>query len=162
MKCFGLDDEEQLRKEYEKGKAKCEQWEVDEDDENIFREALLQEMLEANTPFDVDSWPDIMARELGVFSKDEEYDYSKDMREAFSNSLKQTTEQRIFNTLPQHVFWDIKTPQMHQPYIRQNRYNPFRGREFENFFEMRASETYMDTQHHKSNINDHVSIYRKY
>ena len=43
-----------------------------------------------------------------------------------------------------------------------NRYNPFRGREYNNFFDMRESEEYIDRQKLKSNLNDSTSIYRRY
>ena len=103
-----------------------------------------------------------MVKELAVFGEGEEYNYSKDMKHAYQHSLKTNTESKIFSTLPDHLFWDIKTPQREKGHIRLNRYNAFRGREFNNFFEMRASEQYMDSQHKKPNRNDSVSMYRRY
>ena len=46
--------------------------------------------------------------------------------------------------------------------IRTNRYNPFRGREYNNFFDMRASEQYMKQQKQKDYKNDSVSLFARY
>lgn len=43
-----------------------------------------------------------------------------------------------------------------------NRYNPFRGREYDNFFEMRDAENYIDMQNKKENKNDSISTFRRY
>ena len=77
-------------------KLKGEQWEVDEADEDAFRVALVDELHDSKTPFDANEFQAVLARELGVFAKGEEYDYSKDMKHAYTNSLKQTTEDKIF------------------------------------------------------------------
>lgn len=46
--------------------------------------------------------------------------------------------------------------------MRTNRYNPARGREFENFFDMRNSEEYAIRQNNRDNLNDGVSLFNKY
>jgi len=46
--------------------------------------------------------------------------------------------------------------------IRTNKYNPFRGREYSNFFEMRDHEDYMDSQETRDNRNASVSMFRRY
>jgi len=97
-----------------------------------------------------------------VFAPGEKYEYNKDLKRAFDKSLGQSLEMEILKTIPEHVFWDIKTPQSKQGLIRMNRYNPFRGREFTNFFEMRASEEALTRQEVKNNINDSTSTYRRY
>lgn len=162
LNSFGLDNEDQLRAEWERLKAKNEVWETDQEDETAFRLALVQELEENTSVFKVEDFHDVLNKELGVFKKGEKYDYAKDLKEAYKDSLKTSTEQKILATIPEHVFWDIKKPQQSSPIIRKNRYNPFRGREFENFFEMRASETWMDNQSKKQNLNDSVSMYRRY
>jgi len=81
----------------------------------------------------------VLDKELGSFVKDK-YDYVRDLKDAYKNSLRTTSEQKILATIPDHVFWDIKTPRRPAPIVRTNRYNPFRGREHNNFFEMRDSE----------------------
>ena len=65
-------------------------------------------------------------------------------------------------TIPDHVFWDIKKPLGKKDIIPKNRYNTFRGREYDNFFEMRESEEYLEKQTVKENKNDSISIYRRY
>jgi hypothetical protein len=129
-----LDNESSLRAQYEKFKSATEVWDVDEEDEDAFRLAMLQELEEGNSGFQIDDFAAILDKELGVFQKGEQYDYVKDLKDAYRNSLSQTTEQKIFATLPDHVFWDIKKPQQQAQMMRKNRYNPFRGKEFENFF----------------------------
>ena len=72
-------------------------------------------------------------------------------------------EQRIFKTIPSHTFWDIKKPVTDDAiYKRENRYNPFRGREYNNFFEMRDAELYLDNQFKKKNLNNSVSMHGQY
>lgn len=84
------------------------------------------------------------------------------MRHAYSSSLRTTTEDKILETIPDHYFWDIKAPQINCGTLRKNKYNPFRGREYENFFDMRAQEEFMKRQTYKDNLNDSVSTYRRY
>ena len=129
-----LNNEEVLRAQYEKFNSAAEVWDVDEQDEDAFRLAMLQELEEGKSGFKIDDFAAILDKELAVFQKDEKYDYVKDLKDAYRISLSQTTEQRIFSTLPDHVFWDIKKPQQAGYLLKKNRYNPFRGKEFENFF----------------------------
>jgi len=121
----------------------------------------MDELANGTTPFDVKDFENVLNKELNVF-KEEKYDYVRDLKDAYSKSLKTTREERIFATLPDHVFWDIKTPQQKKPVLRQNRYNPARGREFDNFFDMRNSEEYQIKQNNRENLNDAVSIHTKY
>lgn len=129
-----LNNEEVLRAMYEKLKAAGEVWDVDETDEDAFRLAMYQELEEGKAGFEINDFAAIMDKELAVFQQGEKYDYVKDLKDAYRASLAQTTEQRIFATLPDHVFWDIKKPQQSGHLLSKNRYNPFRGKEFENFF----------------------------
>lgn len=155
-----LDDEERLRKEFTKMKEHGESWDLPEDPEEAANE-IYKEMNEKEHGFNIDEWNEIIAKDLGIFEEDK-YQFNKDMKSAYHRSLRSNTEDKIFETIPDHYFWDIKTPQMKQMIIRKNRYNPFRGREFDNFFDMRASEEYMTRVSNKKNINDSVSIYRRY
>lgn len=129
-----IDNEEVLKAQYEKLKSASEVWDVDADDEDAFRLAMLQELEEGSSVFKIDDFAAILDKELAVFQQGEKYDFVKDLKEAYRNSLAQTKEDRIFATLPDHVFWDIKKPQQKGHLLRKNRYNPFRGKEFENFF----------------------------
>jgi hypothetical protein len=84
------------------------------------------------------------------------------LKQAYRRSLKSSTEDKILASIPDHYFWDIKTPQIANPVVRKNRYNQFRGREFDNYFDMRESERYMQRMHNKKNWNDSISIYHRY
>ena len=109
----------------------------------------------------VEDFDRVLDKELGSFL-DGKYDYVRDLKDAYKASLKTTTEQKILATIPDHVFWDIKTPKKPLNLVRQNRYNPFRGREYSNFFEMRDSEEYMDSQENRNNRNASISMFKRF
>jgi hypothetical protein len=129
-----VDDDKLLRAQFAELQGNNEVWDVDEEDEDAFRLAMLKELEEGTSGFSVDDFASIMDKELAVFQNGEKYSYVKDLKEAYRTSLSQTKEERIFATIPDHVFWDIKKPLQAEPLIKRNRYNPFRGKEFENFF----------------------------
>jgi len=159
----GVDNDDLLKAEYEKSKASQEVWDIDEEDEDAFRLAMLQELEEGNAYFSIEEFHKVLDKEFAVFKEGEKYDYVKDLKEAYKSSLKQTKEDRIFDTIPDHVFWDIKKPQNSKKTILpKNRYNPFRGKEFDSFFQMRDFEEYMDRQAKKENKNDAVSLFRRF
>lgn len=58
----------------------------------------------------IEDWNAILDRELGKFAPNEEYDYVKDLRKSYATGLATTEAQKIFKTIPDHVFWDIKKP----------------------------------------------------
>jgi hypothetical protein len=157
----GLDNEEGLRAEFNNLNSKDEVWDVDGEDENQIRIDLLEELENGKTEFEIKNFESILNKQLGIFP-DGKYDFVGDLKDAYKSSLATSTEAKIFKNIPSHVFWDIKTPQQQKSIIRMNRYNPFRGREFDNFFEMRDSEEYIHRQHVKSNINDSISTHRRY
>ena len=103
-------DEEHLAQEYDKVKNLGEQWEVDEEDPDAFRLALMTELQTKTSGFDIEDFHKVLSKELGVFEQGEKYDYVKDMKHAYQNSLRTSTEAKIFATIPEHYFWDIKTP----------------------------------------------------
>ena len=112
----------------------------------------MAELEVRKTQADLDEFHAAVDQELAIFQKGEKYDYVKDLKDAYKDSLKATSEQRIFDTIPDHVFWDIKKPQNHRPDAniqKKNRYNPFRGLEYANFFEMRDQEQWQQGQHTK-------------
>lgn len=160
---LNVNDDEVLKEEYDKIKSRNEVWDIDEEDEDAWRIALVEELeTERVGPFKKEDFDAVLDKELAIFNKGEKYDYVKDLKEAYKVSLATSTEQKIFATIPDHHFWDIKKPQQAAVMIKKNRYNPFRGAEFDNFFEMRDSENYMASQHKKENRNDAVSMYRRY
>jgi hypothetical protein len=154
-----LPDEAQLKEEYQKAKTGGEV-EVAAEAENELRLALLQEM--DQSAFSLDDFNEVLDKEFSVFKKGEKYDYVKDMRNAFSKSLEKSTAQKIFEKIPEHVFWDIKTPQQPDEQKYMNPYNPFRKYPNSNFFDIRETEAFMDRRVRKDNTNDGISLYRRY
>jgi len=76
--------------------------------------------------------------------------------------MKTSTQQKIFSTIPDHYFWDIKTP-LEKPTERIfNSYNPFRRSPYESFFDMREQEEFFERREHKQNLRDNISTHRKY
>ena len=104
-------DDETLRERFAAAKAKEDVWDLDDQDEEAFTAALQEELAEDRAPFAVSEFEDVLAKEFGVFKQGEKYDYVKDLKHAYRDSLKTTAEDRILTTIPDHVFWDIKTPQ---------------------------------------------------
>ncbi len=157
-----LNNEEKLRSLYEKLKASSETGlEVSEDDENELRIALIDEM-EQLSPFSADEFNEILDREFSVFKSGEKYDFVKDVRNAYAEGLKKTTAEKIFDTLPDHVFWDIKVPRLTEEERLHNSYNPFRKIHTSSFFDAREYEEYMDRRTRKHNLHDGMSNYRRY
>jgi len=159
----GVSDEEKQKHVYEKRKVKANDvWDLDEEDEEAFRLALVQELEDEKTPFDIDQFHATLNKELGIFKQGEKYSVVKDLKEAYADSLRKRSDQAIFESIPAHFFWDIKKPLHKAPFVRENRYNPFRGAEFDSFFEMRDSEAYMDRLSKKHNRDNSVSLHRRY
>jgi hypothetical protein len=124
---------------------------------------MLQELEEGVAGFKIEDFHTALDKELGIFNKDEKYSFVKDLKDAHASALKTSTEEKIFETIPDHVFWDIKKPQNQRDQILpKNRYNPFRGKEYDNFFEMRDTEDWHDKTDKKANINSSISSFRKY
>jgi len=65
-------------------------------------------------------------------------------------------------TIPDHVFWDIKKPLIKEDTKLTNPYNPFRKYPFSSFFELRDYEEYMDRRKKKDNLADGVSLHKRY
>merc|ERR1712070_363390 len=96
--------EEDLKKEYEKLTAAADVWDVDPEDEDAWRAALLDDLVKGErTPFKVEEFQAVLDKELAVFKNGEKYDYVKDIKDAYKESLKAPLETRIFKTLPDHV-----------------------------------------------------------
>jgi hypothetical protein len=106
---FDLANEESIKTEYAYLKSKDEVWEIDDEDEEAVRLGLMDELERGQTPFDINYFENVINKELAVFP-DGKYDYVRDLKDAYSQSLKTTREEKIFANIPDHVFWDIKTP----------------------------------------------------
>jgi hypothetical protein len=154
-----LADEEKLKEEYQKVKSGGDV-EVAAEAETELRLALLAEM--DRSSFSQDDFNEVLDKEFSVFKNGEKYDYVKDLRNAFDQGLSKSTAQKIFETLPDHVFWDIKTPQVPDEQRFMNPYNTFRKYPNSNFFDIRETEAFMDRRLKKENHNDGISLYRRY
>lgn len=155
LKVFNLDDEEVLKTQFQDIKAG--DGEYDEDVERLQNLARVY-----SSSYNTGEWNQIISDSLDTFKKGEKYDYVRDLKAAYGNSLSTTNEQKIFKTLPDYVFWDIKKPQGPKIFRRYNRYGQQRGREHNSFFDMRESEEYMIRQHSRDNLNDSTTLYRQY
>lgn len=157
-----INDEEKLRAEFARLKEANENSiEVSEDAMEEYRLTLLQEM-EQNSPFSADEFDKILDNELSVFKEEGRYSYIKDLREAYSRSLSKPQAHKILETIPDHAFWDIKTPVAEAPIKHMNPYNPFRAYPYSSFFDLRQYEEYMDRRILKQNLVDGLSTYRRY
>lgn len=105
-----FEDEAALRAEYQNLNSKDDVWDVDGEDENQIRIDLLEELESGKTDFEIKHFEKVLHEQLDIFP-DGKYDFARDLKDAYKGSLATTTEQKIFNTIPSHVFWDIKTPQ---------------------------------------------------
>lgn len=118
--------------------------------------------MEKQDPHAFDNFEEVLDKEFSVFKLGEKYDYVKDVKDAFQDSLSKSAAQRIFETIPDHVFWDIKKPLNPDKEVAMNPYNPFRMYPNTSFFEMRDYEEYMNRRTRKENLRDAVSTYRRY
>jgi hypothetical protein len=83
MNKFKTHDEETMKKMFEQAKSKNEPWDVDEEDEEAFRQGLVAELEDKKTPFNIEDFHAVLNKELGIFSKGEKYDVAKDLKEAY-------------------------------------------------------------------------------
>jgi len=102
--------DEILMKELERFKESGEVWEVEDDDEDMFRMTLMKELEDSNSKFNEADFRDVFDKEINVFKKGDEYHYVTDLKDAYKDSLKLSTEAKIFQTIPDYYFWDIKVP----------------------------------------------------
>jgi len=105
-----LNSEEKMRERFAMKAGSAEVWDVDPEDEDAWRAALVDDLDGQNAHFKIEDFHAILDKELAVFAEGERYDFSKDMKDAYKHSLKQSMEQQMFRTIPDHAFWDIKKP----------------------------------------------------
>lgn len=118
--------------------------------------------MEKDTPFSEEEFTQVLDKEFSVFKNGEKYDFVKDLKDAYSNSLERSAAEKIFDTIPDHAFWDIKTPVRNDPQRFMNPYNSFRKYHTSSFFDSREYEEYMDRRTVKNNLRDGVSTHRRY
>ena len=68
--------------------------------------------MEQVSPFTADEFQKILDKELSVFKEGEKYSYVKDLKEAYRHGLAKSSAEKIFDTIPDHAFWDIKVPRV--------------------------------------------------
>ena len=82
------------------------------------------------------------------------------MRNAYSPALQKSLGDKIFATIPDHVFWDIKKPIGMEENYHKHRYNPARPLAETSFFQMRKYEDWMHRRATKSNERNDISWYK--
>jgi hypothetical protein len=101
--------------------------------------------------------------ETGIFSVDEEYSYVKDLKDAYRNHLKQSLEDQIFEQIPDHAFYDIKTPLIKdREQGGMNKYNPVRPKVSYTFFEFRHNWQYIHDLHAHPNMVNSIGKWKRY
>lgn len=106
----GLDDAELLKKSYDMAVKAGQVSDLDPEDEDAWREAVVDELSSERSPFKLDEFHAVLDKELAVFDKGEQYDFVKDLKDAHKRGLATSLEAKIFQTIPDHAFWDIKKP----------------------------------------------------
>lgn len=97
-----------MRRIFENAKGKTNEPMEDDAESDEFRIELMADLQADN--ISLDKWNEIMRNELGVFKDDEKYDFVTDLRRQFDTSLATSRQDKIFQTIPAHYFWDIKKP----------------------------------------------------
>lgn len=110
MDRMGANDDAKHQADFEKANRHAEVCEVSEEDRTEFHTALYENLDKLKTPFEIEEFQKVLDRELAVFKDGEKYDFVKDIKDAYKHQLSQTAEHRIFKTIPDHAFWDIKKP----------------------------------------------------
>lgn len=92
----------------------------------------------------------------------EEYSAPKDMQDAYYKSLSTSLADQIYQTIPEHAFWDIKVPLTEFSSPRINQYNPCKPPTTFSFFEHRINDEWMERYKKKRNTRDSISLFRAY
>jgi len=124
--------EEGMRKEFDL-RNNLESMDFGEVEGNDMR-VIFFEQMEQDSPFNENDWSAIISKEFNVFQEGEKYDYVKDMRHAYSEGLSKSLSEKIFETIPDYVFWDIKKPINMEQNYHIHRYNPARPLTETSFF----------------------------
>ena len=133
---------------------------IAEEDSDELRVAIMEEIQSSDMP--IEEWNDYIDKELSVFKAGEKYDYVKDLRSAFAEGLSSTTADKILETIPEHVFWDIKKPMVSEDNYYMNPYNPARKYPGESFFDIRKTEAWMLDRATNNKLTANVSTFKMY
>ena len=151
--------EEELRGQFERAINQTP-LEGSPEEMEALRIALLEEIQANNLP--LDQWNEMLDKELSIFKSDEKYDYVKDIQDAYAEGLKTPLAIKILDTIPDHYFWDIKTPINREEDIPLNPYNPARKVPGENFFDLRQNEEWMKERREKRLLKPTTTMHRNY
>lgn len=151
-----------MRRMYENAKNLTNDVNAFEAGSEEFKEKLFADLSADNVS--LERWNEILGEELGVFKHDEKYDYATDMRRQYDHTLKESKFTKIFKTLPDHVFYDIKKPMFKymEESIRYNTINPTRKHWADDFFEYRELDEWRENRYTKRDLNQSISHYRRY
>ena len=131
-----------------------------EEEADELRIAIMDEIQSSDLP--IEEWNDYIDKELSVFKAGEKYDYVKDLRSAFAEGLSSTTADKILETIPAHVFWDIKKPMQSEENYYMNPYNPARKYPGESFFDIRKTESWMLDRATNAKLTPTISSFKMY
>jgi hypothetical protein len=84
------------------------------------------------------------------------------LQDAFAQGLKTPLAVKIFKTIPDHVFWDIKKPIGADEQMHLNKYNPARAVYNSDFFDIRTNERWMHERKANDKLAPSVSLHRNY
>ncbi len=110
----------------------------------------------------IEQWNDYIDKELSIFKAGEKYDYVKDLRQAYADGLSKSTADKILETIPAHVFFDIKKPKTKDHTYYMNPYNPARKYPGEDFFDIRTNEAWMQDRSSNRKLHANISKYKNY
>ena len=131
-----------------------------EEDGDELRVLLIEEASANDLP--LDQWNEYLDRELSVFKNGEQYDYVKDLQDAYQDHLKKPLAFKILDSIPEHFFWDIKKPLNAETEMALNRYNPARKMANDDFFDFRSQDEWMKERAEKKLLKPSVSLFRNY
>lgn len=83
---------------------------LDPEDEDAWREAVVEQLSDETSGIKLEKFHATLDKEFAVFLDTSKYDYIKDIKEGYRHGLNQSMESRMFATIPEHAFWDIKKP----------------------------------------------------
>lgn len=102
---------------------------------------------------------DTLVDRLDNFTE-EEYSAVKDYQDAYRKSLSTPLAEQIFDQIPDHAFYDIKTPLKKPANIKVNPFNPVKPVTANSFFELRTNEDFFYRRKRKPNLKESISSFK--
>lgn len=99
---------------------------------------------------------------LGPFEEGEEYSLIKDLQDAYRRANSQNLIDVLLERIPDHAFWDIKTPLHRAPDVKVNTYNPMRSKTSISFWEHRSNSEWLENKERHANVKDSISSWVRY